>query len=527
MNKGTMHQTAQRVRRWGGRIAERLERIPMRRMAVYAGILFVISVIPLLLLGRYNVMCIDDYDYGRRIHDTWMATGSLRQSVQTAWQQNMQFYQDWQGTYISCFLMGLCPMNFNYEIAWVVPLLMVGMFTTSTFVLGRHILRKWLGADKAGSSFVMFMLLFMFYQILEAPFEGIYWYNGATHYVLMQSVWFFTLTAISAGVRTSEKSKEKILCATAAVLAAVVGGGNLVTGLQAEIVMALLLIYAVVVNRKKIVSAAVPFITGSIGFLINILAPGNALRSEMDTDVGYPAIMSVILSFYHTVVFAIRWTPIFAILIWLMLLPVLWRIAKRSDRTFDHPVWVTLGAVCLIAAMFTPTLYAVGMVGLSRVDNIIQMTYYLCVLMVTTYWMGYFAHRKSVETSDAVVENGIGSLRTGDIFGLFLEKAGVRMTAVCLFMLLVVWVCTADKNTYAGISALRSLVNGDAQTFYAEAMERHETYVDDSITAVRVTPYSAVPALFDFNDLTEDVDNWLNLAVAQYYHKEYVQVVDE
>lgn len=500
----------------------RLEQISMKRMAVYAGVLFVLSLIPLLALGRYNVMCIDDYDYGRQIHDTWTATGSLLQSVQTAWRQNMEFYRDWQGTYISCFLMGLCPMNFKYDIAWVVPIIMIGMFAVSTFVLGRHILYRWLGLDRAGGSFVMFMLLFMFYQVLEAPFEGIYWYNGSTHYILMESVWFFVLTIISTGLWTQKKSKEVLCCIAAAVLAVIVGGGNLITSLQAEIVMAFLVVYAVMTNRRKIVVTVVPFVTGSIGFLFNVLAPGNARRDALDMDVGYSAVMSVLLSFYHTVVFIIRWTPVFVILVWLLVLPVLWKLAKRSDKTFRHPVWVTLGAVCVLAAMFTPTLYAVGMVGLSRVDNIIQMVYYLAFFAVTAYWLGYFAHRNSDSVSD-MGQSDMRKLKAGEAFGLFLEKAGMRMTALCILITLVMWMLTADKNTYTSISALRSLVNGEAQTFYTEAMARHDIYLDDTIMDVEVKPYSAKPALFDFIDLSEDAGNWINLAVARYYHKENVR----
>lgn len=522
-----MYQTEQKIRSRCGMVTGYLDRIPVKRMAVYAGILFMLSIVPLLLLGRYNVMCIDDYDYGRQVHDTWMATGSFVQSMRTAWQQNMEFYRDWQGTYISCFLMALCPMNFDYEIAYVVPVLMIGMFAVSTFVLGKHILCKWLGADRASGCLVMFMLLFMYYQVMEAPFEGIYWYNGATHYVLMESVWFITLTAISANLWSQKKSMEVFLCAFATILAVIVGGGNLVTALQAEIVMVLLVIYAVVTNRKKLAVTLIPFITGSIGFLFNVLAPGNVQRSKLDTDVGYSAVMSILLSFYHAAAFIIRWTPAFVILIWLMLLPVLWKIVKRSNKTFRHPVWVTLGAVCVLAAMFTPTLYAVGMVGLSRVDNIIQMVYYLCLIMVTTYWLGYYAHRESAGAWGTVVEIDTGSLRTGDVFGLFLEKAGVKMTVVCLLVVLAVWVFTADKNTYTSLSALRSLVNGEAQTFYTEAMERHELYIDDDIAEVELKPYSAKPALFDVGDLSEDEDNWLNLAVMQYYHKTSVRIVDE
>ncbi len=486
-----------------------VDRIPMSRMAACAAILFVVSVIPLLWLGRYNVMCIDDYDYGRVVHDTWMQTGSVWQSIQTAWQQNMEFYQNWQGTYISCFLMALCPMNFRYEVAWVVPVIMIGMFATSAFILGRHILHRWLGCDGTGSSFIMLMLLFMFYQVIEAPFEGIYWYNGATHYVFMESVWFFTLAALSAAFWSRKKSREIILCITAAVLAVIVGGGNLVTGLQAEIFMVFLLIYAVITNRKKIITVCIPLVTGSIGFLFNVLAPGNLMRGEIDSSVGYSAVMSVLLSFYHAVVFMIRWTPAFVIIVWLMLLPVLWKMTGQSKQKFSHPVWVTIGAYCVIAAMFTPTLYALGMVGLARVDNIIQMVYYLCLIMVTAYWLGYLNHRE------------------GDALGLFLDKTKGRMTAVCFCLMLLIWVMTADKNTYTSISALRSLVNGEAQTFYTEAMERHDIYIDEDIVDVEVKPYSAKPALFSFDDLSTDRENWLNLAVMQYYHKAYVVLTDQ
>ncbi len=56
----------------GRALTEHIERIPMKRMAIYAGILLAVSLLPLLLLGRYNVMCADDYDYGRAVHDTWL-----------------------------------------------------------------------------------------------------------------------------------------------------------------------------------------------------------------------------------------------------------------------------------------------------------------------------------------------------------------------------------------------------------------------------------------------------------------------
>lgn len=494
------------------KVWEKAERFLSGRRAVFlAAGLLVLSLLPLLFLGKYNVMCIDDYDYGRRVHDVWQETGSFAASAQEAWQQNMDFYQEWQGTYISCFLMGMCPMNFNYYIAWVVPIVMIGLFASSSFVLGRHILVRWLGCEKTGASLIMALVLFVFYQVIEAPFEGIYWYNGSTHYVLMQSLWFFLLTLCAGSLMTETKGRAGACCAAATVLSVIVAGGNLVTNLQAEILLAFLVAYAFFQKRDRVAYAVIPFLTATAGFLVNVLAPGNIKRGNIDMDEGYSAVKAIALSFYNTAVFAIRWTPVLVVLLWLALLPLLWKYMKASKEKFSHPALVTAGAYCVISAMFTPTLYAVGMTGLSRVDNIIQMTYYLAVVLVTAYWLGYFSHGESV------TDGAAGAL------GLFLERTGSRMSMACLLLLLAVWVLTADKNTYTSISALRSVAKGEAQTFYQEAMARHEIYTDEDVKEAVVAPYSAKPALFDFTDLSEDDGNWMNLAVARYYHKESVR----
>lgn len=52
------------------RLIDAVNGISMKKMTICAALLFVLSVIPILALGRYNVMCIDDYNYGVRVHDT-------------------------------------------------------------------------------------------------------------------------------------------------------------------------------------------------------------------------------------------------------------------------------------------------------------------------------------------------------------------------------------------------------------------------------------------------------------------------
>lgn len=514
---------------WGCRLTAGINRISTKQMAVCAAVLFVISVLPILLLGKYNVMCIDDYDYGVRIRDVWLATGSFGQSVNTAIEQMKELYMSRQGTYVSCILMGLCPMNFRYETAFVVPIIMIGMFAFSTFLLGRQILIRWLGSDKQKASFVMFLLLFLFYQVMEAPFEGIFWYNGAIHYILMESVLFLVLTMVSENIWTEEKKGTITRCVLASAGGIIVGGGNLVTGLQAEVMLVLLLIGTYMMRREKIGYTLIPFLTFTAGFLCNVLAPGNtaktnAIEANLDANIGYAPVLAVLLSFYYAVLFIIEWTGVLTLLVWLALLPVMWQIGKKSERNFAHPLVVTMGAFCIVSAMFTPTLFALGTAGLSRVDNIIQMVYYLCLFSVTTYWFGWSSRRVRSKKNNANIQQIGESAGAGKQFGKFLESTGNVMTVVCLFLVLTVWMLTADKNTYTSVSALRSLVKGETETYYAEAMERHELYIDETVKDVVVHPFSAKPALFDFEDLSEDSGNWLNQAVTAYYHKNSVKM---
>lgn len=492
------------MQKLGSRLISGLNRLSMKTMVLYAAALLIISLIPLLMLGKYNVMCVDDYDFGIQVHDTWVATGSFRQAVETAASQAISRYKSWQGTYASCFLMGLAPMNFRYETAFIVPVIMISVFVLSVFFFGRHILTKWVGGDKLQASFIMLMILFMFYQVIEAPFEGIYWYNGSVHYVLMESLSFIMLTLVSESIWAEKAGNAGICCIFAAILSFIVGGGNQVTGLQAEILLLSLFVYTCIVKREKMFFVLIPFLTYTAAFMCNVMTPGNMVRAKANS--GYSPIPAILLSFYYTVMFVIDWTPLFVILIWLALMPVMWRIVKKSKMSFDHPVWITMAAFCILSAMFTPTLFGLGQAGLPRIDDIIQMFYYLSLLIVTTYWLGW-VHR-----------HGKG------YFGSFLESTGNMMTVFFVCLTLFIWAFTANKNTYTSISALRSLVNGEAKTYYAEAMQRYELYTDETVADVVIEPFSARPAVLYVEDLSENEEYWLNQAVKLYFHKNSVKM---
>lgn len=475
--------------------------ISEKKLAIISIFLLCVSVMPLLILGKFNVMSADDYSYGIGVHDTWAATGSLLQAIRSAVSHTKEFYYGWQGTYTSCFLMSMCPMHFGIKNVFVVPVIMIGMFSLSTYLLVRQIFVRWFGGDRTSYIYVGCILLFLYWQVLEAPSDGIYWYNGATHYVLMQAFLFLMITAVSGIIWTECERNRIVWCILASLDGVVIGGGNLVTCLQAQIILLLLMLYSFLKKRKKSVYVLIPLLCFTAGFMVNIAAPGNSLRSSASSE-GYSALASIIASFYYAFIYIGRWTSIMVVLVWLSAVPIMWGIVQKSEKKFAYPALVTAGVFCLIAAMFTPSLYAIGQVGQERINNIIQMVYYLGLFSVTAYWFGWLTHRKKLT-----------------VFSNLFEKYGNILSLGCIAVFITVWIFTADKNTYAGISALRSLVKGDAAVFYEEEMERYEMYTDEEIKDVVVKTHSVRPYVFDSRDVSWDVDHWINVAMAHYYHK--------
>lgn len=471
--------------------------------------LLILSFIPLIVLGCYNKMCYDDYIFGLDVHTAWKNTGSVRETVIAAINQANERYMGWQGCWLVTFLTALYPANYNYNLAFIVPIVSIGLFAPAAFLVSKQMFTKWLGGDGKESAFVTVVMIFLFYQVMDSPFEGLYWYNGVTAYIFPQSFCFFAAAAITQLMCAEKGRKTVIWCVVSSVCAALGACGNYITTLQMEILIVFFAVYVFITEKRKLKAVLIPCLFGTLSFLLNVLAPGNMAREAAGGYTPYGPLMAIILSFYYSILFMIEWTPAIVLLVWIALTPCLWHIARNSEKSFKHPALVTFGAYSLLSAMFTPSLYAMGQAGLPRANNIIQIVYYLSILGVTTYLFGYVSHKKTDTVS---------------LIGKLFEKTGFGITAGIMAVVLIIYCCTMDKNTYTSVSALRSVVKGEGRCFHEESMERYDLYQDETVRDVVVKPFSAKPALFHITDLSEDSGNWLNLSVAEYFGKDSVSV---
>ena len=76
-------------------------------------LIYLLSLIPVLAVARYDCASGDDYGFGAAAHQAFVRTGSMAAAVQADVYHVGEVYEIWQGTWLSCFLCGLHPEVFH------------------------------------------------------------------------------------------------------------------------------------------------------------------------------------------------------------------------------------------------------------------------------------------------------------------------------------------------------------------------------------------------------------------------------
>ena len=97
------------------------------RLCLILWAVFLLSLLPLLVIGMYNHPAGDDFAYGLNAHLAWESSHSLWAAIKAAAATVKSYYTSWQGTYSSIFLMSLQPAVISERLYALTTPLMLGM----------------------------------------------------------------------------------------------------------------------------------------------------------------------------------------------------------------------------------------------------------------------------------------------------------------------------------------------------------------------------------------------------------------
>lgn len=486
----------------------------IRKTAFWRSFLFialVITTLPLLAIAPFNHSSGDDFSYGYRVHDAITQSGDPIEIVKAIAETVTVTYQNWQGSYSAVVLFSIQPAVWGEQFYWISPFVMIGFLLWGVFSL----FRSWIGVGfgrKDIADIASCGVSILFLQLLPSPVEGLYWWNGASYYIIWNALMMVFLSQLTLVLHKRKCSMFK--CALLALFGGLICGGNFVTALLTLEIVILILAYAIFTrnNWKQIL---IVFLFVFAGFLANVLAPGNANRQEAYEQLS-PA-LAVVKSFYAALIWALRWTSPMLIGFLMLLVPFAFMLQSKTNlRPSLLPLWCKLLIlICLFASSFTPNIFAGTSINIGRIQNIRFLIWIITCVSAEICIIQAISMRMVQKNPEFQQKNALTWITT---------KKAPLIVGLGLLVICASAMQSIKQNGYdafACVSAAHSVLSGEAQSYDRTADERVEQLLSNEKNIV-LKPFTMLPYVIYKGDITTNASNWRNRAVARFYGKESV-----
>lgn len=464
---------------------------------------FVLLIIPIVLVGKYDCPQLDDYGYSAYTYHAWRDTHNLIEVLKWAAYRVKVSWYAWQGTFSSIFMMSLCPSIFNYRLYKLVPAFITGSMSLSCFALSnllvREILKKkgyfWITVGAAMSILTVEKV----YNIAS----GIFWYNAAVHYMFMHSMMILMVVNVVRMVRAKKAVPKILFLLLSMILAVAAGGSNYATSLMGLLLLVGVCLLLTVVYKVRAWICIFPLLVNSYSFYKNVTAPGNFVRGDYFTGMGFSPVKSIFKSFLAAFEYMDEWmNHIFVWLFLILLVPVFWQGLKECEFSFGFPGGVSILSICFLATGFTSSFYTLGDAGLDRLKNVICMTFFILLVINEAYWIGWIQRKRQIQ---------MGTINVGAF----------------LLLLLLMTLNVMNTSAYRFTTHAAVYFNSyESAMYYQEFLIRMRLLEDGAGEDVVLKPHDFRPGLFLIEDFTDDPDYWSNQQLAEYYGNRSVVVED-
>ena len=431
-------------------------------LAALALALLLASLVPLATLAPYAGPAADDFGYGTPVYFALQAGQGLSGALSALWENLRYTYANWQGTFSSVLLFSLQPGVFSSALYVITPFVMLAAILSPGF-LALGLLR---GADGRGRLLLGCVFGLVSVQLLPSPADGIYWWNGAVHYLVF---WCLGVLTVTLHVRLLRRERFGVggafLSALLCLLAFFAGGGNYSTALVLAVAEGVLIPAALAARSgwRTVTASVIIALCALGGLLFSAAAPGNAVRQATLTGLEpWPAIGAS---------FQLAWdylgrclTPVTAGALLLCVPVFLWTVRDR-DYLFPLPFLALPGCFCLYSALFTPPLYAMGRADISRMDNLFWLAGVFLLFGGACYLAGWLTERLQLW-----------------------DRRWAHWCAALLAAAGVVVLLTAGPGAWPGTAAGRAqadLDSGRAEAYRQVRLAREAVYADKSVPPPR------------------------------------------
>ena len=468
-------------------------------LCVVSVIILAVTLIPMIIIGFYTHPLGDDYYYGVPAAAAIRNGDGLWGVILAAFKGTAEQYRIWQGTYSAMFLMHLPPQLFGDFFYKMYPMFILIFMSASIFYFFEALIEKEETTDKKIWVTISAVTAALHIGFVPLCGETYYWYNGSIYYTGFYALTLFFWGCIIKYLRKPGTARLVLL----SLLALFIAGGNYASLLPTVIILFFVTVGAYIKRKSQpYIGLTVIFILLILGFVLSIIAPGNALRQA--TSPGMDPVKAILKSLLQCFGYLVHWTNLYIFAALIALTPVFVYLAKRSRHGFKFSVIICVIFFGIFASSESPTFYAQSNGGAARVFDICFYMMLLCIGFMYYYLVGgivKFLEKKEVAYKPI-------KLMTGLMISL----------AAILVILAVVRPKEETFTNNNAIKATASLINGEAAYYDSQYRDRMKAIEGRQGEDVTVKAFDVPENLIYFlwlGDMSTESD--ANSYVAEYF----------
>ena len=539
----------------------------LRRLSYLLIVIYALSLIPVLVIGKYDYPSADDFSMGLGTRLVYEATGSLFAVAGKILSETARYYRTWIGYFTSCLFTTVSPATFGEAWYALTPAVILLALHVGVAVFFYALMEKALGMNRYVRRCMTVLALFLMVQRMpegSLRVEAFYWYSGAGNYTLTFSAGLLYLAFYVLSVCGVRRKNRSLFLVLACIMGFLAGGGNYLSALSFAVVSVLFAVYLVNMKTRQgensrmgrlcVIGRLLPAAFYLCGFAVSCLSPGNRIRGG--EAEGYGALKSILLSLYYTLSYPLNQWMNWAVLLILALAGVIFWMgfaeiefsganakaggaaasetgsgAQAVQLRFASPFPAAVLAYGIVSCVVTPALYAQGNMDAGRIQSTFWLHAVLVLLLLEWYLVGglyrQFSKEQNVSTASGLQNvSAAPCLQNASAASCLRNGAAGFVRAILLFFLVFSLLAVkGNPDFYTGTSAVSELLDGSAAQYGRENEARLRILKNPREQDAVLPRYTVQPNLLYFEDVSEDPGDWINQKMSEYYGKSSIRGV--
>ena len=454
-------------------------------------IVYFITILPLLFMGKYIHPLWDDYGSASWIH-FFMEKKHFILVLLAPLGNAIGSWIYWQGTYAAELLFPLQPGAWVVPAYWITPFIIISSMTVGYIIFWKNLSKEVFRNKSIYGSLIAIAILILQFQYVPHIHSAFYWFNGSIYYSFFFAMMLIELSQVLCVITGSKYNKKLVV-----ILAIVVSGGNFSTALINVLILILFNINTIIIKKEKNSDLKHIAIAAIIGLVVSMIAPGNAVRAAQCTSM--PPIKAIISSIVYSLKNIKHWLGFPQIGLLILLTPIIFILVQNIRLSFKSMLVAEIILFLLFAALSTPPFYAMSFAGDERQ---IDMYYYSFYMLIALGMVCFIAWIKSLIKYESMTNN--------------LKKVLGASVFLFGFVILIYGIMNKEISNLNSVKVIDEIVSGRASAYDKEFDEKIQM-IENSDEICYVSEIENSSEILPPFGIDSDPDYWVNEAMANYY----------